>query len=108
MKRPKGASLVMKTSVSYASSDDAMYEKASVTPLATCTMNASSVALPNTYHQRAPRGTGCSRIGASIFPRPRRSSSTSRKLLRNRAIMAQSTGSGAGQMRTWSPLICTG
>src|SRR5450432_3734147 len=52
-----------------------MYENASVTPVATWMMNAQSVALPKTYHQRAPRGTGCAMIGFSVDMMPRRSSS---------------------------------
>src|SRR5215831_11619373 len=37
-----------------------MYENASATPLATCTMKAHSVALPKTYHHFASCGAICS------------------------------------------------
>src|SRR4029077_16844219 len=37
-----------------------MYEKASATPLASCTMKAQSVALPKTYHHFASCGAICS------------------------------------------------
>src|SRR6478672_9873002 len=36
-----------------------MYENASATPLATCTIKAQSVALPNTYHHFASCGAIC-------------------------------------------------
>src|SRR5438309_10790163 len=51
-----------------------MYEKASATPLATCTMNATSVALPNTYHHFASCGAICF-AGESRTLMPSRSSS---------------------------------
>src|SRR4029077_5656971 len=37
-----------------------MYENASATPVATCTMKAQSVALPKTYHHFASCGAICS------------------------------------------------
>src|SRR4029077_12055437 len=37
-----------------------MYENASATPLATCTMKAQRVALPKTYHHFASCGAICS------------------------------------------------
>src|ERR1044071_9375841 len=50
----------MNKSVSYACDDEGMYENASATPLATCTMKAQSVALPKTYHHFASCGAICS------------------------------------------------
>src|SRR4029453_1693041 len=49
----------MNKSVSYACDEDGIYENARATPLATCTMNAQSVALPKTYHHFASCGAIC-------------------------------------------------
>src|SRR4029453_15001625 len=46
----------MNKSVSYACDEDGIYENARATPLATCTMNAQSVALPKTYPHFASCG----------------------------------------------------
>src|SRR6267142_6873233 len=51
-----------------------MYENASATPLATCTINATSVALPKTYHHFESCGAICF-IGESRTLIPSRSSS---------------------------------
>src|ERR1700757_2304770 len=51
-----------------------MYENASATPLATCTMKAQSVALPKTYHHFASCGAICS-AGEMRTLIPNRSSS---------------------------------
>src|SRR4029453_8994155 len=51
-----------------------MYENASATPLATCTMKAQSVALPKTYHHFASCGAICS-AGETRTLIPSRSSS---------------------------------
>src|SRR6266496_181302 len=51
-----------------------MYENASATPLATCTMKATSVALPKTYHHFESCGAICF-IGESRTLIPSRSSS---------------------------------
>src|SRR6266480_5113694 len=64
----------MNRSVSYACDEDEMYENASATPLATCTINATSVALPKTYHHFESCGAMCF-IGESRTLMPNRSSS---------------------------------
>src|SRR6266516_5094951 len=64
----------MNRSVSYACDDEEMYENASATPLATCTINATSVALPKTYHHFESCGAMCF-IGESRTLIPSRSSS---------------------------------
>src|SRR5512132_2926604 len=51
-----------------------MYENASATPLATCTIKATSVALPKTYHHFESCGAICL-IGESRTLIPSRSSS---------------------------------
>src|SRR4029077_609210 len=57
-----------------------MYENASATPLATCTMKATSVALPNTYHHFESCGAICF-IGESRTLIPSRSSSHCQTIL---------------------------
>src|SRR5882724_10998972 len=64
----------MNRSVSYACDDEEMYENASATPLATCTINATSVALPKTYHHFESCGAICF-IGDRRTLMPNRSSS---------------------------------
>src|SRR5438445_12455872 len=64
----------MNRSVSYACDEDEMYENASATPLATCTINATSVALPKTYHHFESCGAVCF-IGESMTLIPIRPSS---------------------------------
>src|SRR6476469_5111613 len=59
-----------------------MYENASATPLATCTINATSVALPKTYHHFEPSGAICF-IGESRTLIPSRSSSQFQTILNN-------------------------
>src|SRR5712664_3013252 len=59
-----------------------MYENASATPLATCTMNATSVALPKTYHHFESCGAICF-IGESRTLIPSRSSSQFQTVLNN-------------------------
>src|SRR5207253_774691 len=71
----------MNRSVSYACDEDEMYENASATPLATCTINATSVALPKTYHHFESCGAICF-IGESRTLMPSRSSSQSQTVLR--------------------------
>ena len=73
-----------------------MYENASVTPLSTWMMNANSVALPKTYHQRAPRGTGWLSIGPSSDEMPRRSSSVSQAIFEESLDHRQPIGIGLG------------
>src|SRR5665213_3757842 len=63
-----------------------MYEKASVTPLSTWMMKANSVALPNTYHQRAPGGARCASNGPSIDVSPTRSSTVFQSRFRSARI----------------------
>src|SRR5271156_3387221 len=60
-----------------------MYEKASVIPERTWMAKAHRVALPNTYHQRAPLGTGWFMMGPSMAVMPRRSSTVSHSFFRN-------------------------
>src|ERR1700733_5227222 len=81
----------MKRSVWYACDEDAMYEKERVIPDRTWIVKAQRVALPNTYHHRAVRGTGCFMIGPSAAVIPRRSSSVSHVVFRNRRIMVVSS-----------------
>src|SRR5882757_6138251 len=57
-----------------------IYENASATPLATCTINATSVALPKTYHHFASCGAICS-AGESRTLIPSRSSSQFQTIL---------------------------
>src|SRR5438552_13937838 len=70
----------MNRSVSYACDEDEMYENASATPLATCTINATSVALPKTYHHFESCGAICF-IGESRTLIPSRSSSHCQTIL---------------------------
>src|SRR6266478_1414701 len=72
----------MNRSVSYACDDEEMYENASATPLATCTINATSVALPKTYHHFEFCGAICF-IGESRTLIPSRSSSQFQTVLNN-------------------------
>src|SRR6266404_8306400 len=72
----------MNRSVSYACDEDEMYENASATPLATCTINATSVALPKTYHHFESCGAMCF-IGESRTLIPSRSSSQFQTILNN-------------------------
>src|SRR6266516_7481324 len=71
----------MNRSVSYACDEDEMYENASATPLATCTINATSVALPKTYHHFESCGAICF-IGDRRTLIPSRSSSHCQIVLR--------------------------
>src|SRR4026209_58496 len=59
-----------------------MYENASATPLATCTINATSAALPKTYHHFESCGAICF-IGESRTLIPSRSSSQFQTILNN-------------------------
>src|SRR6266699_6136562 len=59
-----------------------MYENASATPLATCTINATSVALPKTYHHFESCGAICF-IGESRTLIPSRSSSHFQTILKS-------------------------
>src|SRR6266566_782378 len=59
-----------------------MYENASATPVATCTMNATNVALPKTYHHFESSGAICF-IGESRTLIPSRSSSQFQTVLNN-------------------------
>src|ERR1700745_2336105 len=59
-----------------------MYENASATPLATWTINATSVALPKTYHHFESCGAICF-IGESRTLIPSRSSSQFQTILNN-------------------------
>src|SRR6266480_3547337 len=72
----------MNRSVSYACDDEEIYENASATPLATCTINATSVALPKTYHHFESCGAICF-IGESRTLIPSRSSSHCQTVLNN-------------------------
>src|SRR5437879_12249903 len=72
----------MNRSVSYACDEDEMYENASATPVATCTMNATNVALPKTYHHFESSGAICF-IGESRTLIPSRSSSQFQIVLNN-------------------------
>src|SRR5262249_59571626 len=65
-------------------------------PLRIWTMNASSVALPNTYHQRAPPGTGCLRTLAIMSATPVRSSKVLQARLSSRMIIALADRQGLG------------
>src|SRR5262245_28779203 len=58
-------------------------------------MKANRVALPNTYHQRAPRGTGWRMMGASIAVMPMRSLTVSHVRRRSRLSMS-ADGNGIG------------
>src|SRR5215467_7419612 len=63
-----------------------MYENASATPLATCTINAQRVALPKTYHHFASCGAIC--IAGEIRTLiPIRSSSQFQMILNNLITM---------------------
>src|SRR5580704_16376181 len=59
-----------------------MYENASATPVATCTINAQRVALPKTYHHFESSGAICF-IGESRTLIPSRSSSQFQTILNN-------------------------
>src|SRR5260370_11471127 len=72
----------MNRSVSYACDEEEIYENASATPLATCTINATSVALPNTSHHFESSGAICF-IGESRTLIPSRSSSQFQTILNN-------------------------
>src|SRR5262249_34007733 len=80
-KLPNGASYVMNCKLAYASPVDVIYADARAIPVTTCTINEVSVAVPNTYHQSVPGGTGCSNIGPTNSLIPERSSSQCQKLL---------------------------
>src|ERR1700722_18795599 len=56
-------------------------------PERTCIAKAHRVALPNTYHQRAPLGTGWFMMGPSMALMPRRSSIVSHSFFRNPCAM---------------------
>src|ERR1700722_13354551 len=75
----------------YASPVEGTYTVASATPVATCTRNATSVALPNTYRQSVPGGTGCSAKSRSTDHSPVRSSSH-RPIARIRLAKGERTG----------------
>src|SRR5436305_1245432 len=51
-------------------------------------MKANRVALPKTYHQRAPRGTRCVTIGPNVSVIPTRSSSHSQARLKVSLIIS--------------------
>src|SRR5581483_3529542 len=62
-------------------------------------MKANSVALPKTYHQRAPRGTRCVTIGPNVSVIPTRSSSHSQARLNVLLIISVPW---SGNDRDWS------
>src|SRR5207253_10198863 len=72
----------MNRSVSYACDEDEMYENASATPLATCTINATSEALPKTYHHFESCGAICFIVERRTLI-PSRSSSHCQSVLRS-------------------------
>ena len=67
------------------------YENASATPVTTCTVNATSVALPKTYHQLTLRGTRCWMIGNSASDLTRAFTGRTARGVRNR-FMAEHGG----------------
>src|SRR5262245_66528795 len=100
----------MNSSVSYACDEDEAYEKASATPVTTCTMKATSVALPKTYHQRASCGTRCFKLGPISAEMPSRSSSHRHDPIMSRFIASVTASLGRGfpyvaTCRRWALLV---